>query len=983
MLRQKKRAADGPDGGKGSIWAEPLTAALRGGKADTDHICGGMENKMKKTFSLLLTLCMLLGLMPMSAYAAESGTASGEVMSDIYTVIPEEGTLPDSDEILDSYAQQVMYPQYSISMFSLGPDRLGERQQHIYDELQKAIKSIAGGTSLSCLELSYTSADSPLVWTYEELGVSAGDSTISNKLFEKMDIKGIHDYLVMDLPFDLYWYDKTVDGGMKTLLGYTPVENGVAVTTLNFAFSVSPDFRQTDSAQKTQWEIAEELDIYKVNNAKVAAANNAAVNARSIVAANEGRSDYEKLLAYKDEICKLTSYNKDAVAQENPQYGDPWQLVYVFDGDPNTKVVCEGYSKAFQYLCDLSEFEDAACYTATGEVQGALSNPEGHMWNIVRLNDSNYLVDVTNSDEGTIGDKGQLFLAGASGEASGGHTVNVNGSDVRYTYGEDQIRYLGKLLVLSTTSYSDEPTEHQHVWSDAWSSDENNHWHECTAEGCTVTDNSQKDGYGEHNYGEDNVCDTCGYTKPVEHQHQWSGDWTTDGSYHWHECTVDGCTVTDNSQKGGYGEHNYGEDNVCDTCGYTKAVEHEHSWPDQWEKDENNHLRNCRETSCGAVDIYPHEWDEGTVTKEPSTTEKGIKTYKCKVCGYEKQEDIAMLEHQHSWSGDWTKNDQFHWHDCTAAGCTLTDNSKKSGFGEHKFDNGTVTKEATTTSAGTKEYKCTVCGYVKTEQIPILPTPQHDHVWSNAWTYNSTHHWHDCTASGCTVTNTADKYGYAPHSFGAWRTVKAATATTDGLMEHQCSCGYKETKTIPASGVTTEHQHSWSGWTFTSPNYWERTCSTCNARDIKIVEVAQPKIVSGAGAVWRQGSSNGLSFTSDAPVSEFKSVMLNGFTLSSTYYTVTEGSTIVTLKKSCLDQLGVGTHSLAIVSDGGTAQTTFTVKSKTIINNQAPTYNSSNPWSTPKTGDSANMGLWIGMIAVCVVGMGAVAVFVIKKNKRK
>ena len=59
------------------------------------------------------------------------------------------------------------------------------------------------------------------------------------------------------------------------------------------------------------------------------------------------------------------------------------------------------------------------------------------------------------------------------------------------------------------------------------------------------------------------------------------------------------------------------------------------------------------------------------------------------------------------------------------------------------------------------------------------------------------------------------------------------------------------------------------------------------------------------------------------------------------------------------------------------------MKSKTIINNQTPTYNSSNPWSTPKTGDSANMGLWIGMIAVCVVGMGAVAVFVIKKNKRK
>ena len=110
----------------------------------------------------------------------------------------------------------------------------------------------------------------------------------------------------------------------------------------------------------------------------------------------------------------------------------------------------------------------------------------------------------------------------------------------------------------------------------------------------------------------------------------------------------------------------------------------------------------------------------------------------------------------------------------------------------HTFDKGTVTKEATTTSAGTIEYKCTVCGRVKQEQIPILPSPQHEHKWNSAWTYDSTHHWHECTASGCTLSSNADKYGYAAHSFGAWRTVKAATATTDGLMEHQCSCGYKE-----------------------------------------------------------------------------------------------------------------------------------------------------------------------------------------------
>lgn len=31
------------------------------------------------------------------------------------------------------------------------------------------------------------------------------------------------------------------------------------------------------------------------------------------------------------------------------------------------------------------------------------------------------------------------------------------------------------------------------------------------------------------------------------HSHAWSSDWTTNETYHWHECTEQGCTVTDNS----------------------------------------------------------------------------------------------------------------------------------------------------------------------------------------------------------------------------------------------------------------------------------------------------------------------------------------------------------------------------------------------------------------------------------------------------
>lgn len=69
-------------------------------------------------------------------------------------------------------------------------------------------------------------------------------------------------------------------------------------------------------------------------------------------------------------------------------------------------MVCEGYSKAFQYLCDLS---DITCYTVTGMMNGGTG--EGpHMWNIVANNGKYYMADITNSDEGTVGEDGGLFL---------------------------------------------------------------------------------------------------------------------------------------------------------------------------------------------------------------------------------------------------------------------------------------------------------------------------------------------------------------------------------------------------------------------------------------------------------------------------------------------------------------------------------------------------------------------------------------------
>ena len=59
------------------------------------------------------------------------------------------------------------------------------------------------------------------------------------------------------------------------------------------------------------------------------------------------------------------------------------------------------------------------------------------------------------------------------------------------------------------------PDLSDHSWSMEWNYDETWHWHECDEEDCPLTENSEKEGYGEHSYGIDNACTVCGYVEPV------------------------------------------------------------------------------------------------------------------------------------------------------------------------------------------------------------------------------------------------------------------------------------------------------------------------------------------------------------------------------------------------------------------------------------------------------------------------------------
>ena len=211
-----------------------------------------------------------------------------------------------------------------------------------------------------------------------------------------------------------------------------------------------------------------------------------------------------------------------------------------------------------------------------------------------------------------------------------------------------------------------------------------------------------------------------------------------------------------------------------------------------------------------------HVWDNGKVTKEPTETETGIKTYTCTLCGETKTETIPKLTHEHSYKAVVTAptctEKGYTTHTC-ACGDSYVD-TYVDALG-HAWDNGKVTKEPTETETGVKTFTCTRCGETKTEVIPAL---SHEHSYKAVVTAPT------CTAKGYTTHTCACGDSYVDtytdalgHAWDNGKVTKPATEAEDGVKTFTCTrCGETKTETIPATGVMdvtkmfTDVSHSWA-----------------------------------------------------------------------------------------------------------------------------------------------------------------------------
>ena len=334
------------------------------------------------------------------------------------------------EELAQGYINKMLYPaRKGIKKAPrLTGDSLDEVEKRLYQAVVLEIKEVAAGRRSS------TSFEVPVEEVFDKISFTAADLLVSaiteidestqeiqltqeavDKMYEKLysiDFNAVIQAWLLDYPYELYWYDKTCSGPIY--IPYVTGNRDEISFVGSFVFNLTVASEYTDGSS------------YNFNVQYGLGVQDSVNNAAAIVSTYANLSDLDKLYAYRDAICDLVEYNYDALEEGTP-YGNPWQLIWVFDGNESTNVVCEGYAKAFQYLCNITNTfsESITAISVSGIGDGG-----AHMWNFVTMEDGmNYLVDCTWSDSGSGNHSDTFFLIGYSEKISDLEYKVNNGND--------------------------------------------------------------------------------------------------------------------------------------------------------------------------------------------------------------------------------------------------------------------------------------------------------------------------------------------------------------------------------------------------------------------------------------------------------------------------------------------------------------------------------------------------------------------------
>ena len=313
-----------------------------------------------------------------------------------------------------------------------------------------------------------------------------------------------------------------------------------------------------------------------------------------------------------------------------------------------------------------------------------------------------------------------------------------------------------------------------HTRSDVWSSDGTYHWHVCTI--CNAELDKAEHSGGTATCQAKAICDVCKAEYGAKTNHTFISK--HDNTQHWKECNACGALDPDNPKT----NHTFGEwETVTDSsCTATGTKKHT--------------CTACDYSETGVIDKKAHTPEHHDRVDPTCTTTGSIEYWQCGVCGKMFSDaacttevtNVTLDKLPHSAGTAWEKDTTYHWHLCVNCESEVMDKAV------HTYGDWVTVAEATETEAGLRKRTCSVCGYEQTEEISMLRFTVTVRNGSGSGEYKS----------GETVTITADRR--SGYTFEKW-TVNSGNVT---LAKETDST---TTFTMPAENVTVTATYRYNG----------------------------------------------------------------------------------------------------------------------------------------------------------------------------